>query len=211
MTRSGAVAVCLMLAGVCRAGSLTLTFSETPTAISNGYSIQGLAFTWSNPTSLSQFVYGDSMGTSALGVTLLDDPILQGAADGNLLIHFGAPTDMFSFAIAVCCAPMTGGIGATVSTASSQPVPVTLLVSSDVSEGLFSYSGAPVSDAIVSFSPDALIFALDNFTFESPASNVPEPASALLAAAGLLAGLVWRTAKARPTSRTQHGARSPRL
>src|SRR4051794_20991719 len=103
----------LMLGGVSHAG-LLLDFSETPQAIPNGYLAQGVSLTWSNPASLDLFQYGTTMDTGTFGVTLLNDPILQGSADGILAIHFSSPVTALSFALAVCCGPITDGIGATV-------------------------------------------------------------------------------------------------
>ena len=190
MARSILFLATLLLAATSHAG-LLVDFSETPQLIANGFSIQGVSFTWSNPASADVFQYGATMGTPAFGVTLLDDPVLQGAADGVLAIHFASPVTALSFALAVCCGPMTDDVGGgTTIGVDSQPVPVALIQPLQfISEGMFSYLGPSVSDVTLSFS-GATMFAVDNLTFEPAAASeaseaAPEPAAGVLIGIGL--------------------------
>ncbi len=187
MSRSALFLSMFLFGGASYAASLD--FSELPVSIPNGFLVEGVCLTWSNPASASQFQYGATMDTAAFGVTLLSDPVLQGPGDGNLAIDFSSPVDDFSFALAVCCGPITDGLGATVSIgALNRPVGVALTEPLElVSEGWFSYGGPPITSVTLAF-PEASMFALDNLSFhisDAGAAPVPEPDPALLIAGGL--------------------------
>ena len=184
MNRSVVFVSIVLLAGASHAGQLD--FSETPVSITHGFMADGVQFTWSNPASASQFQYGATLDTTAFQVTLLSDPVLQGPGDGNLAIGFPSPVNALSFALAVCCGPMSGGIGATVSIgALNQPVEVLLTASELVSEGLFSYAGPPITGVTLAF-PEASMFAVDNLAFSAESIGAPEPDTAILISAGFL-------------------------
>lgn len=135
--------------------------------------------------------FGDQIGTSSLGLNYVTDDVLSGSLDGSsvLTLTFAAATTVLDF-------------GAVVGTSDSELLSVeliqsqststqTLLLQPDLSavlsEGQFTYVGAPITQAMITFSSDATpIFAIDNLTFNTPTAQAPEPATATLLGLGFL-------------------------
>jgi hypothetical protein len=134
--------------------------------------------------------FADTIGTAALGLNFLTDDILSGSLTGSpaLTLTFLNPTTILDF-------------GAVVGTSTSEPLSVSLfgpqftgkspvvinlqaLNGASLSEGEFSYSGSPITGAVITFSSDgAPIFGIDNLTYNQ---QVPEPGAMALIGGGLI-------------------------
>jgi hypothetical protein len=178
---------------------------ETP---ANSLSYWGVTFTSKEPSNvdvcasgasnLAALCFGDDINTASLGLTYLSGDVLSGSlsnpdpvtgvSSGSLTLNFLAPTTMLDF-------------GAVVGTGDSELLSVALsgpqytgapaetmtlqTLSGVLSEGEFLYSGAAVTQAVLTFTSDSVpIFAIDNLTFTSP--QVPEPNSLKLFAIAVL-------------------------
>lgn len=214
------------------AGTITVTFSpsqptpagETGSApaaetANNDFSLWGVQYqlTGGDNSGCASYggnslCFGDTIGTAALGLTLLSDPVLSGplAPDVELTLTFASATPQLDFAVAVgtlldttgcttvaeaytdsmadCPASVAlyNGAGSLISGGTYQ---WTLPDDSFITEGEFSYSGPLVSMAVISFpaadSSDTE-FAIDNLTYQTTAT-APEPAYSLLVGLALIA------------------------
>lgn len=161
------------------AGTVQLTFDELGTGSSitaNNLSISGVTFQFSGGTAL----YNDSFGTAG-NAALVSDPLLTGPTSGILTLNFEIPTTVLQFDIAMFSGEFISG-AYTVTLPGGGPLvedtaPIVLF-----SEGSFSYTGAPVSSAQVTFSSSAPEFGIDNLVF----STAPEPGPSVLIAGCLL-------------------------
>ncbi len=187
------VTICILLVlmstGAANA-AFTLTFDELPTQPVDGLSYMGITF---------GFYVGGSPSTDAIyngtgpgTLTYLQDPTLEGTTAGILTLDFATPTDQLQFGVALnsyyaatpgyvvrLYNPLYGLLGVY----SGNTSPLILW-----SEGQFTYSGTPVSRAVIGFNEQAASrFALDNLTI-NPVSAVPAPGAILLSSIGL--GLV---------------------
>lgn len=149
--------------------------------------------------------FGDVIGTSALGLMYLTDDVLSGSLIGSstLTLTFANPTAILDF-------------GAVVGTSTNEPLSVALsgpqfvgtspqtitLSGTTLSEGEFTYSGSPITQAVITFSSDASpIFAIDNLTYQPQiSSTVPEPESVALFGVGLLCLVALRRFRTRSAS-----------
>jgi hypothetical protein len=182
--------------------STTLTFNEFGTAPLigvNGFYTQGVTFSFA-----SGAFYNQSIGTA--GNALLSvDPVLSGPTSGELTVTFDNATPILQFDILLLSistidnSSQDGNGGPAYSVLLSNGLRfnrgTTPQVANGYSEGAFAYSGAPITDATISFfnGTDAngmrvTAFGVDNFTYVAP-----EPASFFGLASGLVAlGMIRR-------------------
>lgn len=191
------------------ASTVVIQFNELPEQDANGVSINGVTFGFPAGESL----YGYTLGIPTENTT---DPVLFGDTSGTLTLSFAQATPIFSFDIVLPTATtITNGYAVNLSDSSvpvySQEFNLAPPNGFILAEGVFSYSGAPIDFASVSF-PNTTddsgnpvsTFAIDNVTFEtgfvSPSDPpaVPEPATLMTLPAGLLVlGLARRYSKKR--------------
>lgn len=209
MKRLGSLLLCVTAVGapLCALGSpVTVTFDEFGTAIPYyinpgsgeqgipGGSIDGVTFGFMGTSDQAQYNYDMNIGFTQD----MSGAMLEGGTDGTLTLSFATATDILGFDIALeTLAPIADGYsvalydnGTPVLSQSYATTPASFPYDS---EGLFSYQGAAVNSAIVTFyngpdpdntSQNVSTFAVDNLSF-----STPEPATVFLVIAGL-AGLV---------------------
>jgi hypothetical protein len=168
-----------------------IAFGELPMQNANGVSIDGVTFGYSGPDG-AEAIYGYSLG---IPTENLSDPVLYGATSGTLTLSFADPTSIVSFDIVLGTAASVedgysvdlsdGGTGVFSQSYDIDPQLI-------LAEGVFSYSGAPIDLLTLAFpnttdSDDNQVasFAIDNLTFDPPAT--PEPGAVSLLTIGLLA------------------------
>lgn len=229
--------VCLtFFSHLAAAGTITVTFSPSqstpagetgsaPTAetANNYFSLWGVQYQLTGGDDSgcasdggNSLCFGDTIGTAALGLTLLSDPVLSGplTPDVELTLSFASATSDLDFAVAVGTLLDTTGCptAAEAYTDSTTVCPAsvalyngagslitggtfdwTLPDDSFITEGEFSYSGPSVSTAVLTF-PTAdssdTEFAIDNLTYQTTVT-APEPAYTLLIGIGFIA-IGWR-------------------
>jgi|GEM_PF-1096057 len=186
MAITGAAFVALGTGGVAEATTI-LTFDELPFQPVDDLSFQGVNFDFKIDGIDSTDANYNSFGPGA--VSFVDDPSLEGNAAGTLSLDFDTFIFEVQFGVALDALNVDVMPGFTVelfdiafNSLGVTPVDTAPLVS--FSEGLFSYFGAPVTQAVVNFNEtSANRFALDNLTFKTPivqqAQPVPDPASGL--------------------------------
>ena len=186
MAMTGAAFIALGIGGVAQA-TTTLTFNELPFQAVDDLNVEGVTFDFKVDGIDSTDARYNSFGPGS--VSFVDDPSLEGNTAGTLTLDFDTFISKLEFGVALSAFDVTVIPGFTVelfdigfNSLGVTPVDTTPLVS--FSEGLFSYTGAPVKRAVVNFNETfADRFALDNLTFKSssvkPAQPVPEPVSSL--------------------------------
>jgi len=180
------ILVGLMSTGVVNA-AVTLTFDELPTQPVNGLNYNGVTFGFTVGGSPSADAVYNDIGPGL--ITYLQDSSLEGNAAGTLTLNFDMPTDQLAFGVALNTFN-SAKPGYVVQLFNKSLVSLGIF-SEDTnplmiwSEGLFTYSGTPVSRAVIGFNHQvANRFAFDNLAF----NPVPAPGAVLLGSLGL--GLV---------------------
>lgn len=181
--------------GTARSGVILNTF-DTPatTTFGGATTVHALGVTFAFTGSAGSAIYGDSIGTSSLGLEpQFVDVVLDGAPGGTLTLSFDAPTTFLSFNVVFV--PLQGGSSGQVLIGStSTPFTTTSGTSCGgfCSVGTFSVTpSSSFSTAVITFNANAAQFAIDNLSYDVPAAaGVPEPASYTLIGLGtlLLAG-----------------------
>jgi hypothetical protein len=187
------IAICvflaLMSAGIANA-SVTLTFDELSTQPVDDLSYKGVTFGFEvGGISSSDAVYN---GIGPGNLTYLQDPTLEGTTAGILTLDFSTPTDQLEFGVAFnSYYAVTSAYTVSLYDSSNALIGNYTEDTSPLvgwSEGLFTYSGAQFSHAVIGFNDQAACrFALDNLTF-NPTNSIPAPGAVLLGSFGL--GLV---------------------
>jgi hypothetical protein len=194
----GPLLVALLLCIPLRASAAVIHFDELPDQVANGLSFNGVTF---------HFTVGGLASTDARFGTLVGPgttagihaPNLEGNSTGILTLDFAAPVNHVAFNLAISDA-LPHNPAAVVSLFNPAFAPAgSVNVNSAVqpgfsfSEGVFNYTGAPLSRISVDFI-DAQRFAIDDLAFDlAPAGpggggNVPVPAAVWMGSA--LAGVV---------------------
>lgn len=175
-----------------RADVVTIRFDELPDATPvNNVNLLGVRFGFTLNGLASTDARFRQVGPR--NQTYVQCPCLEGNAAGILTLDFESPTSILSFGIArVTNVNVLPGATIQIFDAMSvllntYTVDVVRTPSFNFPEGIFSYAGAPVSRAVITFNNPAagLRFAVDNLTFDQPATAVPEPATWLLLSTGL--------------------------
>jgi PEP-CTERM motif-containing protein len=133
----------------------------------------------------------------------LDPPALEGNAAGVLTFDFATPTSALQFGVARGTSlTLTPGVTVRLFDPTLALIGSFALATSNVgfgiSEGLFVFSGSLLSRAVLTFDNPALAgrFGLDNLTYE----QIPEPATLILVAAGMVGVAVRRRRTSGPIS-----------
>jgi hypothetical protein len=143
-------------------GLTTIHFDELPPQPANGVSFAGVTFGFTGGTATFDAPNGGNL-------TYVQDPTLEGDTTGTLTLNFSSPTQVVQFGVAISnmtvdspgfTVQLFSPSGALIGTF---PVTTTPLVS--FSEGQFSYNGAFVKTAVITFTNSAISFAIDNLTF----------------------------------------------
>lgn len=120
-------------------------------------------------------------------LTFVSDPSLVGNSTGILTIDFDVPTTVVELAVALSTgSSLIPGYTVELFDGSMQSLGImpvdTVSVSGSLgfSEGMFTYTGAPVIRAVVDFEDSPGSFALDNLTYQ-----VPEPSSLMILVFGV--------------------------
>ncbi len=181
------VVVSLMSAGVSDA-SVTLDFTELPNQPVDGLSYMGVTFGFRVGVSPSTDAeYNSYVPVSGVFV---QEPLLEGNAEGILTLDFAKPVDQLQFGVALDTLNASKlGFAVRLYDTSYQVIGHYFESTSPLvtySEGQFTYSGTPVSLAAIGFNDKvAGRFALDNLTFNPV---IPAPGAILLGSIGI--GLV---------------------
>jgi hypothetical protein len=168
-----------------------INFGELPMQNANGVSIDGVTFGYSGPDG-AEAIYGYSIG---IPTENLSDPVLYGATSGTLTVSFADLTSIISFDIVLgTAASVADGYNVDLSDGGTDVFSQSYDVDPQIilAESVFSYSGAPINLLTLAFpnttdSDDNQVasFAIDNLTFDPPAT--PEPGAVSLLTIGFLA------------------------
>ena len=157
---------------------VTLTFDELPTQPVNGLIFRGVTFGFEVEGVSSTDAFYNSGGPTA---TVVQPPVLEGDARGELTLHFDKPTNVLRFGVVLSCPECSLRPGFFVELLSpggrSRGIIAVDTTSTPASrfgwaEGQFSYQGAALGTAVITFNstfhpePSFLRFALDNLTFK---------------------------------------------
>jgi len=187
------IIVCMAVGLICAGNSeatVTLDFSELPNQPVDGLSYKGITFHFTVGGSSSLDAEYNSFGPGM--ATFLQDPTLEGNAEGILTLEFAPePTDELQFGVSLSTLdPLDPGLTVELfdtNLLSRGVTPVSTSTRIAFTEGQFTYSGAPISRAVVDFDENsAERFAMDNVTFHlvGPSNPVPSPGALLLGSMG---------------------------
>lgn len=170
--------------------AVILDFSELPNQPVNGLNAVGVIFHFSiggNPSSDAEY---HSIGPGI--TTFLDDPSLEGNAQGVLTLEFmSEPTNELQFGLALSTdAPLTPGFTVELfdtSFTSFGVTPVNTFPIDVWTEAQYTYSGTPIRQVVIDFDESsAERFAMDNLMFNpGPLNIVPSPGAILLGSMGI--------------------------
>lgn len=187
----------LLFCSCSMADTITLTMTEAPYQPIDGLTVSkgGLDFAFSNPAGTLDY---DSGGPGQ--ITFIQDPSIAGASS-PFSITFSTPVSSVQFGLAEIFGTV-GGQLATIGLFNGSAVPfaMTSLNASLVdpfAEGMFSFSGGPVTSVTITPNSGAPVMAFDNL---SVVTAIPEPESAVLAAMGLVF-VAFKLARIRATAR----------
>jgi len=189
MVMAGAGFVALGTGGVAKA-TTTLTFDELPLQAVDDLSFKGVTFDFKLNNIDSTDASYNALGPGI--VNFVQDPSLEGNTAGTLTLNFDTFVSQLEFGVALNTnANITPGFTVELFDLGFNSLGVTPVSTNPLvgfSEGLFSYFGAPVKQAVVNFDQtSASRFTLDNLIFQSPnvqpakpiPVSIPEPASGL--------------------------------
>ena len=152
------------------AASVTLTMDEVSKQPINGLTLGGVTFGFTvGGVASTDAMYDTGDGGEQL---FTQEPVIEGAAGGVLALDFDAPTARLDFGVSLYTEnAISPGFSVELFDANQQSIGTTGVDTSPrsgdtFSEGQFSYAGAPVIRAVISFDPSAERFALDNLAFE---------------------------------------------
>jgi hypothetical protein len=137
--------------------------------------------------------FGDTIDTAGADLNFLADPVLSGSLNGSssLTLNFLNPTTILDFGAVVATStdePLSVALSGP-QFSGATPIVITLqaLNGAILSEGQFTYSGSPFTTAVITFVSDSTqIFAIDNLTYNTPGTPVPEPKTTSILIAGFL-------------------------
>jgi hypothetical protein len=198
LTRPLLIAAFVLAAPFAAGGAFadTITFGEVPPNTPlDSPTFSGAPFLTVDGVTFSYTEFGSpspaacfGCGQFGSGTLSIQDPELSGPSDGVLTMSFATPVTALSFDVALdtpdvltpgYTVSLFGGTGASLGVDPIETVPLVAFT-----EGLFSYSGAPVSSVSISFDAnDSNNFGLGDLSFVP----VPEPASLSVLAVGLFA------------------------
>ncbi|NET57931.1 MAG: PEP-CTERM sorting domain-containing protein [Symploca sp. SIO2E6] len=170
MAMAGAAFVALGTAEI-SAATTNLTFDELPFQAVDDLSFQGVTFNFAIDGIDSTDANYNSFGPGS--INFVNDPSLEGNTAGTLTLDFDMFISELQFGVALeANVNLTPGFTVELFDLAFGSLGVTSVNTSPLvsfSEGLFSYTGAPVKRAVVNFNEtSANRFTLDNLTFTSP-------------------------------------------
>jgi hypothetical protein len=204
LSMAAVCAACITIGTANAAKAETLIFDElgSPTPV-DGLTVSGVTFDFKiDGVDSNDAIYNSSFppGFPPNLFANLQQPLLDGNGRGILTLDFAEPASELEFAVGLeTFAPTTAGLSVELFTAESQSLgitPVNTSPQATLSEGLFTYSGEPVTRAVLDFDEtqfglnptQAPRFSLDNLSYTS-STPVPEASSlAALVALGALGG-----------------------
>ncbi len=178
LSMAGAALIALGTGGVAQA-TTTLTFDELPFQSVDDLNVEGVTFDFKIDGIDSPDASYNFLGPGS--INFVDDPSLEGNAAGTLTLDFDLFVSELQFGVALSTLDVELIPGFTVelfdlgfNSLGVTPVDTNPLVS--FSEGLFTYTGAPVKRAVVNFNETfADRFAFDNLTFTAPIAKAAQP------------------------------------
>ena len=181
----GLLALVLLCASPILANPITFTFGELPFQPVNGLSFQGVTFTFQIGGLPSLDANYNSAGPGI--ITFVQDPSLEGDAAGILTLDFAQAASSLQFGVALSTgAALAPGFTVLLFDQALLSLGATLVNTNPLitfTEAQFSYTGVPVSRAVIDFNQAAASrFALDNLIY----TPIPEPGTMLLLGTGLL-------------------------
>lgn len=183
-----------------------LTFDELgfPTPVDN-LTVKGVTFDFKiDGVDSNEAMYNASFPPQLPSGLLanLQQPSLQGNAQGILSLDFAAPVEALEFAVGIdAIQPLAPGFSVELLDKGLNSLgitPVNTAPLAILSEGLFKYSGVPIKKAIVSFNSESSLnpnnprFSFDNLSYTA----VPEPSSLIaLLASSAIGACLYRARK----------------